>query len=86
MNAEKIGLASVKLGAGRITKDDVIDFTAGIKLIKKTGDAVKCGDVIAILYTNNEKSIEAAEDEFLSGVKFGDEAQKAEPLVYKPVS
>lgn len=86
MNAEKIGLASVKLGAGRITKDDVIDFTAGIKLIKKTGDAVKCGDVIAILYTNNEKSIEAAENEFLSGVKFGDEAQKAEPLVYKTVS
>lgn len=86
MNAEKIGLASVKLGAGRITKDDVIDFTAGIKLIKKTGDAVKCGDVIAILYTNNEKSIEAAENEFLSGVKFADEAQKAEPLVYKTVS
>ena len=86
MNAEKIGLSSVKLGAGRSTKDDVIDFTAGIKLVKKTGDKVACGDTIAILYTNNEKSIAAAEEEFLSGVEFGNEAPKAEPLVYKTVS
>lgn len=85
MNAEKIGLASVKLGAGRITKDDVIDFTAGIKLIKKTGDAIKCGDTVAILYTNNENSIAAAEAEFLSGLKIGESEPKAEKLIYKTV-
>ena len=86
MNAEKIGLASVKLGAGRITKDDIIDFTAGIKLVKKTGDAIKCGDTVAILYTNNENSIAAAEAEFLSGLKIGECEPKAEKLIYKTVS
>lgn len=86
MNAEKIGLASVKLGAGRVTKDDMIDFTAGIKLIKKTGDAIRCGDTVAILYTNNENSIKAAEAEFLSGVKIGTDAPKTEKLIYKTVS
>ena len=86
MNAEKIGLASVKLGAGRITKDDIIDFTAGIKLIKKTGDKIKCGETIAILYTNNEEAIAAAEEEFLSGVETGDTPPAWEPLIYKTVS
>ena len=49
MNTEKIGLASVALGAGRVTKDDLIDFTAGIIIEKKTGDYVQRGDLIATL-------------------------------------
>jgi thymidine phosphorylase len=48
MNTEMIGLASVALGAGRVTKDDAIDFTAGIIIEKKTADAVKAGEVIRI--------------------------------------
>lgn len=60
MNTEGIGLASVILGAGRKTKEDGIDFAAGIELVKKTGDAVKKGDTLAILYTNKEESIEEA--------------------------
>ena len=43
MNTEKIGISSVILGAGRESKEDSIDFAAGIVLKKKTGDAVKKG-------------------------------------------
>ncbi len=52
INAEKIGLAAMMLGAGRKTKDDIIDYSAGITLIKKVGDTVAKGDTLCILHTN----------------------------------
>lgn len=48
------GLAAMKLGAGRETKEDSIDFEAGIQIIKKSGDAVSKGDVLFTLYSSNE--------------------------------
>ncbi len=51
INTFDLGLAAVELGAGRETKDDVIDPTAGIILHKKIGDEVVKNDVIMTLYT-----------------------------------
>ena len=50
MDTEKIGVAAGLLGAGRETKDSVIDMSAGIYLEKKIGDTVKKGEPIAICY------------------------------------
>ena len=47
------GELSVKLGAGRITKDSKIDYSVGIKLLKQSGDLVKKGDILAKLYVND---------------------------------
>jgi len=47
-DTEKIGIAAVLLGAGRETKESVIDPAAGIRLLKKAGDPVKKGDVLAV--------------------------------------
>ena len=55
INALEIGEASMKLGAGRATKEDVIDPTAGIILAKKVGDEVKVNDLLCTVYTNVEK-------------------------------
>lgn len=52
-NALKVGELSVKLGAGRITKDSKIDYSVGIKLLKQSGDLVKKGDILAKLYVND---------------------------------
>jgi pyrimidine-nucleoside phosphorylase len=54
INALALGQVASLLGAGRLTKDDVIDFNAGIVLNKKIGDQVKPGDVLATLYTNQQ--------------------------------
>lgn len=82
MDAEKIGLASCELGAGRKTKTDVIDLSAGLVLSKKTGDSVKFGDIIATLYTNNEALIPKAEEIFLSSLMFSEkEPQKQELII-----
>jgi len=81
-DAEKIGLSSVALGAGRATKDSAIDYAAGIILEKKTGDAVKCGEVIARLYANDESFFAEAERIFSSGVEYGCERPVGARLIH----
>lgn len=81
MDTEKIGISSVILGSGRQTKDDIIDFQAGIRLEKKTGDEVSKGDTLAILYTNDESSIEASQDLIYEAYKIKSEKPNMNPLV-----
>lgn len=52
IQAEEIGIAAMLLGAGRETKDSVIDLAAGVELRKKIGDVVKEGEALAILHFN----------------------------------
>ena len=85
MNAEEIGLASVALGAGRETKDDAIDFSAGIIVHKKVGDAVKTGDVIATLYTNKEQSFASAKSTVLGAITVSQEKPCCGELIYAVV-
>ncbi len=82
MDAEKIGSICVDLGGGRKKKDDVIDHSAGIILIKKTGDSVKKGDVIAVLHTNDEKSLDSAIIDFESAVTIEEAQPQIKPLIY----
>ncbi len=82
MNAESIGIASVILGAGRETKEDTIDMSAGIVLNKKTGDKVMKGDTIATLYSCNEKSFESSKAKFLSALEFSENFISEKALVY----
>lgn len=56
IKALNIGLASMKLGGGRETKEDEIDPMVGIVLTKKVGDMVKKGDVLANIYANKTVS------------------------------
>ena len=82
MNAEMIGVASSVLGAGRMTKDDVIDHAAGIVLEKKTGDYVKAGEVLAWLHTSKESLLRAAQTRFLSALRWGDTPPQTGRLIY----
>lgn len=50
-NTRGIGLVSRRLGAGRETKDDIIDTAAGIVINKKIGDKVNKGDLLATRYS-----------------------------------
>ena len=55
-----IGMASLELGAGRKTKEDIIDPVAGIIFYPKIGTKIKKGEVVAELFTNNKSTIETA--------------------------
>lgn len=61
IDAKKIGVLSLHLGAGRINKEDNIDYSVGVVLNKHKGDYVKKGDILCQLYQKNDKnySIEA---------------------------
>lgn len=82
MNAEKIGSASVILGAGREKKDDTIDFGAGIILRKKTGDKVKEGEILATLYTNKKETLQSAGKCFLEALTFSENEPVKNELIF----
>jgi len=79
LDAEKVGFAAMLLGAGRKTKEDQIDYAAGITLRKKIGDYVKVGDVLCELHCQMSKA-EDADKEMREAYSFSDE--KPEDLVY----
>ena len=81
VDTESYGVASLLLGAGRNTKEDVIDPTAGIMLCKKTGDFVKKGEVLAILYSGKQTGFAASEERLLQATKMGKTAPSQAPLI-----
>ena len=81
VDTESYGVASLLLGAGRNTKEDVIDPTAGIYLRAKTGDFVHAGDEIAVLYSGKESGFAAAADKILTATQIGATSPQKQPLI-----
>ena len=86
MDTEQCGVASMVLGAGRETKDSSIDYSAGIVLKKKTGEFVKCGEVLAVLYASKEELFQKAEKILTNAYSFSEEPVRNRPLVLAKVS
>ena len=84
-DAEKIGTASVLLGAGREKKGDPIDYAAGIILHKKRGDYVRKGESLATFCGAPER-FAAAEACYRSGLSIGPEKPAELPLIYAIVT
>lgn len=85
-NTEMIGNASVLLGAGRIKKEDTIDFAAGIVLHKKAGDRVEKGDLLATFYAEDEGKFASAEEMYRGALTFRDEKPVLPELVMARVT
>ncbi len=86
MNTEGIGISSTMLGAGRETKEDQIDYSAGIVLKKKTGDKVSVGDTLAVFHTSKEDLIENARVRFLESLEIKMEVPEPQKHVYARVT
>jgi hypothetical protein len=86
MNTESCGIASSMLGAGRVTIDSEIDFTAGIIIHKKTGAQVVKGEVLATMYTTKPELFDAAVKRYQEAVVISDEKPEAQPLIYARVT
>lgn len=85
VNTEGYGTAALVLGAGRNTKEDVIDFSAGIILNKKTGDYVLKGEKIATLYTDIKDRVLESEKRLLSATVIKDEKPAYRPIILAKV-
>lgn len=73
MVADEIGVASMILGAGRATKEDVIDLAVGLVLHKKVGDKVEEGESILTIYSNRE-NIEDVKQKLYDNIFIADTA------------
>jgi len=70
-HALPFGIAAWRLGAGRARKEDPVVHAAGIDLAVKPGDAVKKGDVLFTMHTDEsarfERALEALEGAYVIG-------------------
>ncbi|MGE5701052.1 MAG: pyrimidine-nucleoside phosphorylase [Clostridia bacterium] len=85
IDAERIGHASVLLGAGRMTKDAPIDLSVGIVLTKKVGEAVEAGEVLAVIHANDDKLLHSALGEVEMAYEYTQTPVKIKELIYKIV-
>lgn len=81
LKAEAFGLASMTLGGGRETFDDVIDMSVGIVLNKKVGDVVKSGETICIIHSNDESKTNDAIKLLDGAIEISKEKVKEIPLI-----
>ena len=82
IKTEEIGKAAMVIGAGRETKESIIDHAVGIKILKKVGDKVEKGDLIAQIFYNDDKNIENSKDMLLDSYVIDDmKISKMNPIL-----
>jgi pyrimidine-nucleoside phosphorylase len=86
LGAIRVGLAALHLGAGRRTKEDVIDHAVGVVCLKKRGDEVEPGEPLADVYARDEASATEAAGEVLAAYELGDEPPPAHGIVLDVVA
>lgn len=85
INALGIGEASKDLGAGRETKDSILDLGSGIMLNKKIDDFVKKGDLLATIYTEKSEEIEDVTKMIIDSYDIGEKNKEAYKLIIKEI-
>lgn len=80
--ADKIGLASLALGAGRVRKEDSIDYAVGIEVHASVGDAVQAGDTIITVHANSQESLSSAKQLIHQAIDYSETAVDPLPLFY----
>lgn len=86
MDAGIIGEASVKLGAGRLSKEDKLDYSAGIILKKSFGDSVQSGEAIAVLNASHKAKLDEGEEVFAKAVKISPDKPQGISRIYARVN
>lgn len=82
MNAENIGKYALELGAGRETKDSIINLSVGIILNKKIDEKVSTGDVLAVIHSDDLKKGKEISDKLKKTIKIGDKNKRKKKLIY----
>lgn len=81
IHSENMGLIAMELGAGRATKESIIDLAVGIVLDKKRGDKVEAGDILAYVHANDMDLGEKAVDKIIKNYEISQRFDEI-PLIY----
>lgn len=76
LNAEEVGKIAMHLGAGRMKKEDDIDYAVGIELLKKVGCHVEQGETIAYIYADDEQKGKEAVEKLQQTYEIGEQKVK----------
>jgi pyrimidine-nucleoside phosphorylase len=85
LSAVRIGAAAVHLGAGRRTKDDIVDHAVGVVCHAKRGDPVEVGRPLGEVHARSEASATAASAEVLAAYELGPEPPPERPVLLEVV-
>ncbi len=84
INAEEIGKVACNLGAGRIKKEDNIDYAVGIELDKKVGTKVQKGEILGKIHANDTTKLEIAKKQVNDIIKISPEyCKKIQTIIEK---
>ncbi len=86
MDTEALGYAAQAMGAGRVQKTDVIDYSVGYILPVRIGDQVTADTVLCTLYARNEADAAKTEAAIRAAITIGDEPVAKPPLWYAVVT
>jgi pyrimidine-nucleoside phosphorylase len=86
IGAVDVGLAALRLGAGRQTKEDEIDHSVGVLCLRKRGDRLVGGDVIAEVHARDDEAAARAGDEVLAAYEIGSEPPPERPIVLETIA
>ncbi|MDD2190222.1 MAG: pyrimidine-nucleoside phosphorylase [Eubacteriales bacterium] len=84
-DAMTIGLASQHSGAGRATKEDIIDLSAGIMINKKVCDKVEVGELLATVYGNDRERVKKGSLEAIAAFHIQSNKPEYVPLVKRVI-
>ncbi|MCW8817922.1 MAG: thymidine phosphorylase [Ignavibacteriaceae bacterium] len=85
INTYQFGMASLELGAGRRTKENKIDFKAGIIINKKIGDYIKKDELICEIFSDSKTKINTAEQMIINSIKFSRTKPSIPKLIKKVI-
>ncbi|HEY3017975.1 MAG TPA: thymidine phosphorylase [Gaiellaceae bacterium] len=86
IGAVAVGMAALRLGAGRRTKEEHIDHAVGVRCFKKRGDSVTAGEVLAEVHARDEAAADQACAEVLAAYEFGEDAPQLRPIVLETIA
>lgn len=81
IDAERVGMASVHLGAGRLKKGEPIDYAVGLVLLAKVGDRLEAGEPLVEVHARTPEQAAVIRGELLSAYRFGSRSPKKPPLL-----
>lgn len=82
IGTEALGMIAVKLGAGRQTKDDLVDYGAGLLISKELGDKVEVGEILCRVFASDEKKIKDVIHDLRDVFTISDNPAYIPPLIY----
>ncbi len=82
-DAEGIGRSAMLLGAGRATKDDVIDFGAGLQMAVRVGSRVEPDTLLCTMYAQSRDLFGPAEERFRAAVTFSEQSVEPPALFHE---